>query len=114
MKISEIIKRFSKDMTSIPYFIDTKEHEDHMLWIEMMILNNLLLDMVTSRIFNRKEIYLLWLDFQEQYNSISDAEKIIEVYDYYKDLITYMLEVCIEEEELFESAANIQKFIDLN
>lgn len=109
--MSEMIKHLSELMTTIPEFIDPKIHKDHMLWIEMMIMNNLILDLVTGKVLPRIKVYKIWIEFEELYNDISDHDKIIEVYDYYNDLLKYIMLATIEE-QLYESTANIQKFID--
>lgn len=108
--MNKIIKHLSEIMTRMPFYLDNLDHRDSMLWIEMMILNNILLDLVTSKVLTTSNVYKKWLDFQEQWDNILPySYKLVDTKEYYIELIDYISQICIEE-ELYESAANIKKF----
>lgn len=112
--MNEVINHLSEIMHRTPFFLNDLDYKDTCLWIEMMILNNILLDMVTGKVMTNRIVYTKWLDFQDQYNNILNYNnRLIEVNEYYNEMIDYIMQICLEQ-EMYESAANIQKFKNFN
>lgn len=108
--IQEVRKDIISKMINLPDFINTQQVNDYVTWNDMSLLNDVLLQMVTTKILPIKRIDLVCEMFEVEMNNFIDFHNsFLKIIIYYDNLIEYMLDTCIEN-ELYEAATNIRNF----
>ena len=108
--IQQVRKNIVNKMINLPDFINTQRVNDYVTWNDMSLLNDVLLQMVTTKILPIKRIDLICEMFEVEMNNFIDFNNsFLKIIIYYDNLIEYMLEICLEN-ELYEAATNIRNF----
>lgn len=110
--MKEVIKDMSYIMRRIPNFIDTKSFRDHAVWNVIYDMNNILLDLIQSKVLSDRVIFKKYLLFNDKYNDIIDVPYLDRIDKYFNEIIKYMEQLCVNE-ELYEAAQNIKKFKEI-
>lgn len=112
MTTDQLRIEFSKEMNSIPDFINTTSTTDFIIWNSMDFLNHLLLMMVRDNVMSDTKVNGIITKFEMEMNSIlNQYDKHLEVILYYSTLIDYFMYRTIQEEK-YEASSNLKKFID--
>ena len=100
--------------TRIPSWLDTSSEVDYWLWAHMGSITDIVLQMVATKTFTEKIIYMKALEASEHFDKIvqlCDSNKLLLICN----MILKFIDICIkstEINELYESTANLVKFND--
>ena len=110
MSIDKLTKLSNKVCSQIPEFINTTSFLDHAIWNNMMIVNDVILKLISNKIYTNKKIDSIIEEFDKEVSILVDiTDDMDKINKYYTMLITYILYHSIEF-EVFETATNIRNF----
>jgi hypothetical protein len=102
-------------LTTIPYFIDTKSREHHLLWLSMLDIKDFLQKLITNHFLDESTIFTILTKINKILDSISElvARHIeLKVIAYYSKLFIYLEDIFLEN-ELYESLQNLKTFTNM-
>ena len=110
-----MIKQFRSNVTDlmirIPKFINTTRVLDHAVWNNMRYVNEILLQLITTRIIKPNTIQDLVQIYEHELDIIMDiTDDMDKINNYYSALLQHILELSLQE-EMYETATNIRNFI---
>jgi hypothetical protein len=112
MTTDQLRREFSKEMSSIPDFINTTSTMDFMIWNSMDYLNSILLVLVRDSVMSSTKVNGLINKFEMEMESIlNQYDKHLEIILYYSTMIDYLMYRTIQEEK-YEASSNLKKFTD--
>jgi hypothetical protein len=109
----EVLKTFWKDVDMIPVFINTQNAtHNRCREIAKEAITNICF-MLEPTILKKRYIDKLFLSFTDSIEEIMDVDGTIGLlyYGYFNELFEYYKDLCLEN-ELYESAENISKFLE--
>jgi hypothetical protein len=114
MNLEQLRKEFENEMNCIPYWIDTTSTSHHSLWLSIMNCNDILMILIVDRVLKENSIIKIAQKFDEFIiETLMGFNKLhLEIAVYFKTLIDYLLERCVDEEQ-FEAAENLKVFHEL-
>lgn len=104
------ISKIETRLRNIPDLIDTKT--DKYVWDMMCLCNDIIIDLVDTDIIDDLAVDMLVLDFGEYMaliRTMVDDVKYFMISLYFSVMMDYCVKYC-EDNELFESCANIKNF----
>lgn len=112
MNIKQLRVEFISNFSRIPNFIDTTSSTDYTTWQEMCFISDILLQLISDKVQSDSKIETILAQYENELDMIMDInpEKYVKVVILFIRNIEYMLQRSIEEER-YESAENIRKFI---
>ncbi len=112
MNIKQLRVEFISNFSRIPNFIDTTSSTDYTTWQEMCFISDILLQLISDKVQSDSKIETILAQYENELDMIMDInpEKYVKVVIFFIRNIEYMLDRSIEEER-YESAENIRKFI---
>ena len=110
-----ILKKFWNDVEAIPVFCDTFNIQHNICRNKSKSIFNILCVLFEPNFFNNNYIYNLFIEVLNVIDDIMDVEESqgIFYYKYTIELFEYYLNKCVDG-EIYEQAANIKKFLDIN
>jgi hypothetical protein len=114
--IEEIRKEYYETTSKLPDWIVGRYELHHTVWNLMDEANTILSILLTERVLKDKSILKIIERFDEVIDLISKSgisnQIQIKMAIYWLDLVNYMRERCLEEQQ-YECCSNLKKFSDL-
>lgn len=108
-----IRNKISKELSKIPDFINTKKQSDHDIWSQMLDLNYIITMLIRNEVLPQKSIDKIIVLFDSKIALLisKNDKQSFNITCYYIAVLQVIKELLIEN-ELYESAENIKKFMN--